>query len=78
MKSSLNMISQYNKKKADKHKVTLDLKSDKGIWFTVKSVSGEEYSVKLSLSCTCEHGSLWGTGKMCSHIVAILKQMLGE
>jgi len=43
----------------------------------------ENYQVKIALTdlehnCTCQHGSIWGVGKKCSHIEACLLWLLGE
>ena len=64
--------------KTESHQVKL-LFGNKHNFFSIKSGnSGEEYTVIMKWSCTCEYYSIEGAKNngMCSHIMAALKNVV--
>lgn len=66
-------------KKAKFHDVKfLGFVGGKSIFEVTSCDSDEKYLVDISTGCGCEHGGKTGvaTGKICSHILAVLKKMV--
>jgi len=72
------MISEYVLKKSEGHKVSYIRATPRFFYSDVESSSGENYSVILSINCTCKSKSFYHTNKenLCSHEVAVLRELL--
>lgn len=65
--------------KSGEHKVN-KVFSGKSHIFDITSPSGEIYDVAIQVSCTCRYMSVQGipNGKLCSHIIAAMKELIDE
>jgi hypothetical protein len=73
------MASEYIKEKAKKSIVEKGFVG-KAHHFNVKTQSGSVHEVSVEVRCDCRFMGVQGipNGKICSHIVAALSQMLEE
>lgn len=70
-------MSEYMKKRMKNHKVVHEF-SGKQHFFNVESESGSTHNVSLQLGCDCDYMSVQGVanGHICSHILAVLNNIL--
>jgi len=66
----------YKQKRKEKHKVKY-LFSGRNHFFEVITPEKKRHEVRLNLSCTCEYMGIKGvaTGKICSHILAVMQEI---
>ena len=64
--------------KSELHKVTHIFSGKHHFFEVVSGESGKTYNTKLNVSCDCKFQSIQGTANswVCSHILAILKEVL--
>ena len=72
------MVSDFVKEKSDVN-VVVPVFVGKSHHFKVVSPSESVYDVSVQVSCTCPFMGREGlaTGRVCSHIVSVLKKMSG-
>ena len=72
-------MSNHIRRKANEHKVK-HLFSGKTHFFEVQSGSGEKYNVSIKIGCDCRYMGVQGiaNGKMCSHVLAALKEIVNK
>ncbi len=67
--------------KAKQMEVEIINKTEKAVYFKVKSTSGKEYMVSIQkdgkFACDCQHFALH-PGTLCSHVVAALLKLSKE
>jgi hypothetical protein len=70
-------LSEYIKKQAKTHEVTHEF-SGKQHFFKVESPNGHEHSVIIQVGCDCTYMGVQGVarGEICSHILAVFKDIL--
>ena len=70
-------MSELIRRRSEYHKVEHEY-SGKMHFFKVTSNKGEEYSVSIKVNCTCRFMGVKGqaNGKICSHILAVLRQIV--
>lgn len=67
-------VSKYLHRRSQEHKAK-HLFSGKAHFFEVESPTGEKYTVQIKMGCDCRYMGVQGVakGKMCSHILAVIK-----
>lgn len=72
-------MSKYTDKKSTDHKVK-HIFSGKAHIYEVESSSGNIYNTIVQVSCDCEYMAIQGipNGKMCSHVLATLKEIVNS
>ena len=70
-------MSSYIAKRSEKHKVEHTY-SGKYHFFKVITEKGTEHEVSIKVNCICTYMGRYGVanGKICSHIMAVLKQII--
>ena len=71
-------MSLHNIKRANTHKVMHEFSGRQHFFKVTSGGSGNEHSVSLQLGCDCEYMSVQGVkhGRICSHILAVLGDVL--
>jgi len=69
-------MKNYIRKRAEKHKVTHSFSGQRH-FFNVKSDSGQTHDVIIQAGCSCKYMAIQGlaNGKLCSHIIAVYKEI---
>jgi len=70
-------MSGYLLQRSENHEVK-HLFGGKNHFFEVKSKSGEKYTVQIKVGCDCRYMGVQGVAnsKICSHILAVFKEVV--